>query len=105
MRSCAGCSARVRYSRLNEAARAADAGLMEIGCREGVGVGMRRDCVAEHTGSRGASGKCLLGENIAKRATEEAERTDFIGDKADHDGRWRSTQEFVDGESYFMRQR
>jgi hypothetical protein len=71
----------------------------------GVGVGMRRDRAAEHSGSQGASEKCLFGENIAKRATEEAERTDLFGDKADHDGPWRSTQNFVDGESCFMRQR
>ncbi len=39
---------------------------------------MPRNRAAEHSGSHGASGTCLLGENIAKRATEEAERTDFV---------------------------
>jgi hypothetical protein len=39
VRSWAGCSARVRYSRLNEAARAADAGPMEIECRKGLASG------------------------------------------------------------------
>ncbi len=52
VRSWAGCSARVRYSRLNEAARAADAGPMEIECREGLASGCAetvRRRTADHT--------------------------------------------------------
>jgi hypothetical protein len=52
---------------------------------------MHRNGAAEHSGSQGASGNRLLRENIAKRATEEAERTDLSGDKANHNGPWRST--------------
>jgi len=66
---------------------------------------MRRDCRAEHRGSLGAFGRRIVRENVAKRATEEAGRTDLLSDKANHDGPWRSTQNFVDGESCFMRRR
>jgi hypothetical protein len=48
---------------------------------------MCRNRATEHGGSHGASGNCLLRENIAKRATEEA---DLFGEKAHHDGSWRN---------------
>ena len=48
-------------------------------------MGMCRNCAAEHSRSDGASGSWLLGENVAKRATEEARRTDLFGDKANND--------------------
>jgi hypothetical protein len=68
-------------------------------------VGMRRNCAAEHRRSRGASGSWLVRENVAKRATEEAGRTDLFGDKANNDEPGRSTQIFLDGKSCIMRQR
>jgi hypothetical protein len=66
---------------------------------------MRRDCGAEHSRSLGAFGTWFLRENVAKRATEETERTDLLGDEANHNGPRRSTQNFVDGKICFMRQR
>ncbi len=66
---------------------------------------MRRDREAEHSRSLGAFGTWCLRVNVAKRATEEAGRTDLFGDKANHKGPWRGTQNFVDGKSCFMRQR
>jgi hypothetical protein len=77
---------------------------MQIECR-GVGVGMRRDCQAEHSRSLGAFRTWFLRENVAKRATEEAGKTDLLSDKANDEGPWRSTQNFVDGRSCFVRQR
>jgi hypothetical protein len=68
-------------------------------------VGMRRNRAAEHSRSDGASGSWLLGENVAKRAIEEARRTDLFGDKANNDEPWRSTQIFLNVKSCIMRQR
>ena len=62
-------------------------------------MGMRRNRAAEHSRSDGASGSWLLGENVAKRATEEARRTDLFGDKANNDEPWRSTQIFLNVKS------
>jgi hypothetical protein len=65
---------------------------------------MRRDCGAEHSRSLGAFGTWCQRVNVAKRATEEAGRTDLFGDNANHNGPWRGPQDFVDGKSCFMRQ-
>jgi len=45
---------------------------------------MRRDCGAEHSRSLSAFGTWFLRANVAKRATEEAGRTDLFCDKANH---------------------